>query len=96
MNNFNFTIIEGLLTTIPERKDNVVTFTIGSKRQKVVDGVTMTNETNMKIVVTDRLADVCEKYLSVGSKVLVSGQLCGEDSSFFVKGSEVNFLSPKG
>ena len=80
MNNFNVCIIEGNVSSILVRKDGVVSFMITSKSEKIVDGVPMTNELHIKVVVTDRLADVCEKYLAHGHKVICSGNLISEDA----------------
>ena len=109
MNNFNISLIEGNLVKDPALKkigDNdssLCYFTLGSNRTYTKkDGEKVTEANFIDIRVWNKLAEVCEKYLSKGSRVIVSGNLrkdTWEDengdyqSRTYIDGKEVNFLN---
>lgn len=95
MNNFNFSIIEGNLVKDPTMTDNVLSFMLGSTTETKKENQVVTTVNSFEIRCEDRLAEVCEKYLKTGSKVLVSGKLELDNGSLYIMAKEINFLSPK-
>jgi len=93
MNNFNFTVIEGNLVDDPY--DGSFTI-VSTERQTDIDGRQVNAEVSFDVHTTGKLADVVQKYLKKGARVLVSGKLANDGSAFYLDGKEVNFLSPAG
>ena len=110
MNNFNFSIIEGNLVKDPELKTisdkaTICKFTVGLNRSYTNKNGELVEQADFFDVNTwNNTAKNCAKYLTKGSKVLVSGNLRkdvwkdkeGEyRSRVYIDGRSVNFLSPK-
>jgi len=110
MNNFNFTALEGNLVKDPEVSTSkngsaYCNFTIGSNRSyKNKEGEQVDEASFFDVTTWTKLAEICGKYLKKGSRVLVAGTLQKNtwrdandkyQSRVYLKGREVNFLSPK-
>jgi len=85
MNNFNFTIIEGLIRN-PRTEEGKFLCEVESRRETADESIVISVAVEVK---PGKLAEVCEKYLKDGSKALISGKLV---SAGLVSATEINFL----
>lgn len=94
MSNFNLAVVEGTLNSSPvksRRKDKdgkYVLFDIITNRIYKKQNKSQFNDNLVPIRAHGNLGDVCLKYLSKDSHVLITGKICGTS----ISASEVKFL----
>lgn len=107
MNNINLTMIEGYLVKDPEYKQikdiSLCKFVIGSTKRFIKKtGEQVEQSIFLEVSTWRRMAEVCDKFLKKGSRVLVTGNIRKDvwkdkdgktQSKTYVEGREVSFLS---